>query len=84
MVQFEVAGKRNDDDIIFLTYSHRVYKTQSTVFHRNDYHTVLRMNDVVFKKNFRYNRLSGVYKNLTNITWGEIKKIADVNIYQLS
>ena len=82
-VQFELAGKRSGVGTVFLTSDHRVYKPQTTVFHRNDYHTIVKMSMDVFKTNFKYDRLSGIYTNLTNITWDALDKIAFICSFKL-
>jgi len=82
-VQFELAGKRDAGSVVFLTSNHRVYKAQSTIFHRNDYHTIVKMSVDVFKANFKYDRLSGIYRNLANITWNALGKITFVCSFKI-
>ena len=37
----------------------------------------------VFKANFKYENLSGIYRNLTGITWDELNKIAFIKTFKL-
>ena len=85
MKRFEFAGnqlKRNNERV-FMTSENRIYKVPRTIFHRNDYHTILRISDNEFKKHFKYNISTGIYDNLKGITWGEIVKIAEVSVVDL-
>ena len=82
--RFELAGYRPDNDKVFLLSHHRKYADSTTIFHRNDYHTIVRMSKDVLKKNFKYERSTGIYRNLTGITWGMLKKVADVETIDIS
>jgi len=82
-IQFEIAGKRKDNEIVFLMSNQRVYKQRATIFHRNDFHTIIKIDNKIFKKLFKYERFSGIYKNMTGIKWEEFKKIADIKTIKL-
>ena len=58
----------------------RSYKESNTIYHNNDYHTTLKMSKEVFKTNFKFNKSTWIYDNLTNITWEELKKMADIQV----
>ena len=81
MVRFNVAGKQKPYDKVFLTSRHRSYKKVDTIFHRNDYHTEIKMDKEVFKTNFKFNKSTWIYDNLTKITWKELEEIADIYVY---
>jgi len=81
IVRFELAGKRKNNEEVFLMPMHRKYKIERTIWHKNDYHTVLEIPKEVYKKNFKYNPSTGLYENLTGITWKEMKERGFVTIY---
>lgn len=85
MKRFEFAGNRvkRENECVFMTSENRIYKVHRTIFHRNDYHTILCISDSEFKKHFKYNISTGIYDNLTSITWSEISKIAEVSVVDL-
>ena len=70
-VRFEIAGRiDNLDAAPFLTSRNRRKKSGMTIFHRNEYTTIIMIPDWTLKKYFKYNRYSGVY--FTNLTWREL------------
>lgn len=79
----DYAGSYHNPEYVFLTSGCRSYKLRHTIFHRNDYHSVIRIPVDVFRANFRYEAHSGVYRNLNKITWEELKKIASVETFRL-
>jgi hypothetical protein len=69
-VLFELAGFQNLKHDVFLQSRHRKYKENTTIFHNNDKHTVLKMPYSFFKDNFKYCSKTGTYKN--NLTWFDL------------
>jgi hypothetical protein len=73
---FLLAGDRtrlsSQNDTVFLQSSHRVKKDPKlvTLYHRNDYSTVLRFPNKFFKENFHFERASSIYH--TKLTWKDI------------
>ena len=61
-VRFEFAGKVNLQEIPFLTSRNRRKRAGETIFHRNDFHTVLLIPVDVFRACFEYARHTGVYR----------------------
>ena len=83
-IRFELAGKRRKSEQVFLMSDHRKHKINKTIFHRNDYHTVVIIPHDVFKENFSFNRSTYIYDNLTGITWHELEKVADIEVIKLN
>lgn len=83
MIRFDLAGVRKHTDRVFLTTEHRSHKEPTTLFHRNDYHTVLKMTKEVFNTYFKFNPSTYIYDNLTGITWQELGGIADMNVFRV-
>lgn len=69
-VRFEFAGSVNLQETPFLTSRDRRKKAGMTIFHRNDYHTVLLIPLGVFRAVFSYDRWSGIYR--TSATYREL------------
>lgn len=84
-VIFDIAGCRKESDVVFITCRHRrrVYSSTITIYHRNDYHTVVRIKRSIMTVNFLYEADTGIYRNIHNITWDELRKIADVELYKV-
>ena len=61
-IKFIKAGTFRDSDKVFLTSRNRRYKNQ-TEFHRNDFQTEFIFPYEFFRKNFKYNKLLGIYEN---------------------
>ena len=83
MVRFDLAGRRKDHEKVFLMSDHRSYQEPTTLFHRNDYHTVVKMTKAVFKTNFKYEASSGIYRNLTDITWEKLREVATIETFKV-
>ncbi len=77
-VIFSLPGKRRDTSDVFLQSENRKYSTSYTLFHKNDFTTELIIPYDVFKKHFKFDRLSGIYR--TQLTYGELKQIKSVRI----
>ena len=60
--RFELAGTIKTKEKCFLTTKNRYYNKNHTIFHRNDWHTVIEIPIEVFKKYFTYERFSGIYQ----------------------
>lgn len=84
MKRFELAGKRKDNEPVFLMSLHRTYKANQTIFHHNNYHTVVHIPNNVFKEHFKYNHSSGIYVNLTGMVWAELRRVADIKTIDLT
>jgi hypothetical protein len=54
-VRFEMAGDYREGRIVYLFSSNRKYTTQSKIYHKNDYHTILEIPEKQFRKMFKYN-----------------------------
>jgi hypothetical protein len=54
-VRFEMAGDYREGRIVYLFSSNRKYTTQSKIYHKNDYHTILEIPEKQFKIMFKYN-----------------------------
>jgi hypothetical protein len=74
-VNFLQAGRRSEDDVIHLYSSQRGAFKNDTIFHNNDYSTVLRIPRWVMRENFKYEAKSGCYVNLTGITYKNLRKL---------
>ena len=83
MVRFELAGRYKDGEYVFLTSKHRKYKKQNTIYHRSDYHTIVEMDEEVFKNNFIFSRHTHIYRSPTRITWGRLREVADIKTYKI-
>ena len=81
MKRFELAGKRKANEQVFLMSEHRCYNQNRPIFHKNDYHTIVKIPDNIFKTHFRYKHSNGIYENLTKITWKELDKVANIEVY---
>ena len=82
-VFFSVAGKRNSTDKVFFQAQNKgTLKECQRVWHRNDFHTVVSIPQNVFKENFLFDSFSGIYR--TELTWGELEKIAKVEVTKVS
>lgn len=79
-VYFHVAGKVKDRENLFLTTEsrHNSLHDAMRVFHRNDYHTVLRIEYPAFKEHFAFDRHAGIYRN--NLTYGQARSIPGIQI----
>lgn len=73
-VNFLQAGRRLNDDVICLYSNQRAAAKSSTIFHENDYSTVLKLPTYIMKENFRYNAKVGRYDNFTRLKYGDVKK----------
>lgn len=69
-VRFEFAGKVNLQETPFLTSKNRRKKEGMTIFHRNEYHTVLLIPLDAFRAVFSYERFTGIYR--TSATYHEL------------
>ena len=65
--RFELAGKLKVKEKCFLTTKDRYYNKNHTIFHRNDWHSVVEIPIEVFRKYFTYERFSGIYQ--TSLTY---------------
>lgn len=61
-MRFEFAGKVNLHEIPFLTSRDRRKRAGETVYHRNDFHTILLIPVDVFRAAFEYDRFSDIYR----------------------
>jgi hypothetical protein len=69
-VFFKVAGDRIGTPYpVLLTNRHRC-NLNSSVFHNNNYTTVLKLPLDYFKRHFKYEKQSGIYMN--NLSWNDI------------
>jgi len=82
-IRFDLAGLRKANDKVFLTCDYRTYGALGTIFHRNDFHTTVKIDNETFHKHFKYESFTGIYRNITRITWDEMKKIATVETRSL-
>lgn len=81
-VIFEKAGKLNDKEDVFLMSRQRKYKHDQTIFHNNDYHTLVTIPLLFFKQHFKYDHKTRTYKN--NLKWSELKDKGFTSTYHLS
>lgn len=80
-VFFEKAGKVKDNERVFLMSNNRKYTKNGAIYHRNDFHTKITIPTKEFRKYFKYETSSGIYRN--GLTWGELKKIASIETFGL-
>jgi hypothetical protein len=73
-VYFRVAGmkKHNDLNVVFLQSQNRLKSLNDSIYHRNDFTTQLQIPQSEFKKNFQFERSSGIYR--TKLTWKDVHK----------
>ena len=70
-IYFMLAGRvKNNNDTVFFQSKNRQYTTNFTVCHNNDYSAFYRIPIDFFKKHFKYEHSSGIYR--TKITYAEI------------
>jgi hypothetical protein len=82
MITFEKAGKFDYSlEPVFLMSSQRKYKKE-TIFHRNDFHTIIKIPKDVFKKYFKYEAFSGIYR--TTLKQYQLYNLTDIKIYNLT
>ena len=80
-VRFELAGKINNYEKVFLMSNNRKYNKNSGIFHRNRFHTIVEIPKNIFERFFMFDRSSNIYR--TELTWGELKKIASIETFEL-
>lgn len=72
-VIFCLAGKREKPHHPVILFSkQREYRQKFTIFHRNDFSTILEIPIDFFKKHFAYDRWAGIYR--TSLTWKDVEK----------
>lgn len=71
---FLVAGRRKLTDKVFLQ-SKNVFNG-GTIFHRNDFSTLIRLPWPFYRKHFIFERSTGIYR--TELTYGEIQQFITV------
>ena len=72
-VKFTVAGDKtkNKNDNVFLDSRHRVPSFNRYVeTHRNDHTTRINMTSEFYKKNFKFEKSSGIYR--TDLKWQDL------------
>lgn len=74
-IKFIKAGTFRDSDRVFLTSRSRRYKNQ-TEFHRSDIQTIFIFPSDFFRKNFTYNKSSGVYEN--SLTMQDVRQYVKI------
>lgn len=75
-ILFEKAGKPKKTRTIFLTSENRRYKEGASIFHRNDFHTHLRMPIDFYKNHFSFERWTGIYR--THLSWNDVMDFCEV------
>ena len=76
-VNFLCEGKHdNPNEHAFLTTHSRQAANGDTVYHRNRYSTVWRIPVDVFRANFVWQSLSGIYRTL--LTFGDLQDYAEI------
>ena len=77
-VFFDLAGDHSQhNDCVFLMSRNRKYSKNAKAYeHRNDYTTHIIFDMEFFKKNFKYDRLNGVYR--TDLRYQDIKQFMTV------
>lgn len=73
-IKFEYAGIRHENEFVFLTSKHR--KITKTIFHRNRYHSEIRIPAEFLKEHFKFNRFTGAYE--TDLKMGDIERFLKV------
>lgn len=71
---FLIAGKRQDTDQIFLT-SKSVYKG-GTIFHNNNFSTLIKLPLDFYKKYFTFDRSTNIYR--TKLKFQDIKRFCTI------
>jgi len=79
MKHFLLAGTYQDSDRVYLTASHRQAAKGGTVFHRNDYSTLLDIPNEFYKEHFAFNRSTFIYE--TTLRWKDVRQYCEVITY---
>ena len=73
---FAKAGTFYDEERVFFQSRSRQKSAKYTIYHRNDNTTEWAIPIDIFKRNFKYERSSGIYR--TELTYGALKEIPGV------
>jgi len=79
MVYFLKAGLPNLLDKVFFSSRSREKTATPRIYHRNKYSSFWRIPDMFFKRHFKYERWSGIYR--TNLRYIDIEKFAETWIH---
>jgi hypothetical protein len=78
MIYFRKAGKKitGSNETVFFTSESRIRSLNETIFHRNDFNSEWRIPDEFFKKHFKYEHSSQIYRTI--LTYKEIEQFLEV------
>ena len=80
-VHFELAGQKQKSYSVFLQSRHRKYNKKSGIYHNNQFHTIVSMPLDYYNENFKFERVSGIYR--TSLNWGVIFENGFAQTYKL-
>ena len=76
-VYFACAGKFKDGEKVWLSSKQRKYSPKWSIFHRNEYETVIEMPHDIYNELFNYDQTYGSY-TANGMTWGELRNYPGV------